>query len=112
MTASNRDEASGTGEDARLVSLDEQLRAAHRAEAERTAPAALPGAMGSWGGKGAGQGNRVISILVGYPFGGGLIGWLIDAWLHTRPWVMLAMLFLGFAAGCLVIWRVAQERPE
>jgi ATP synthase protein I len=109
MAANEPEQAPEGGEDPRLASLDERLKAAHHAEAQRTAPSGLP--MGV-GGKGAAQGNRVISVLLGYPLGGGLIGWLADGWLGSRPWAMLAMLFLGFAAACREIWRISNERPE
>jgi ATP synthase protein I len=33
------------------------------------------------------------------------LGWAIDRWLGTRPWVMLAMFFLGVAAGMLSVYR-------
>jgi ATP synthase protein I len=33
------------------------------------------------------------------------IGWGIDRWLGTKPWVMLAMFFLGVAAGMLNVYR-------
>ncbi|HUC10564.1 MAG TPA: AtpZ/AtpI family protein [Stellaceae bacterium] len=33
------------------------------------------------------------------------VGWAIDRWLGTRPWVMLVMFFLGIAAGMLNVYR-------
>lgn len=33
------------------------------------------------------------------------VGWVIDRWLGTRPWVMLVMFFLGVAAGMLSVYR-------
>jgi len=33
------------------------------------------------------------------------LGWAIDRWLGTRPWVMLVMFFLGIAAGMLNVYR-------
>lgn len=35
----------------------------------------------------------------------GALGWAIDRWLGTRPWVMLGMLILGIAAGMLNVYR-------
>jgi ATP synthase protein I len=32
-------------------------------------------------------------------------GWAIDRWLGTRPWGMIALFFLGTAAGMLNVWR-------
>ncbi|MBC8445050.1 MAG: AtpZ/AtpI family protein [Rhodospirillaceae bacterium] len=36
------------------------------------------------------------------------IGWLLDQWLDTRPWLMLVFLLLGGAAGMLNIYRMAK----
>ncbi len=35
------------------------------------------------------------------------IGWVLDEWLGTRPWVMLVFLILGGAAGILNVYRMA-----
>ena len=35
------------------------------------------------------------------------IGWLLDEWLDTRPWLMLVFIVLGFAAGVLNVYRMA-----
>ncbi len=97
------------GEDPRLSSLDDQLRAAHRAEAKRTAPM---GASNAFTGKGVSQGNRVLSTLIGVPFGSLVIGFGIDELLDTKPKAMLVMLFLGIISACVQIWRISQERAE
>ena len=36
------------------------------------------------------------------------IGWLLDAWLGTRPWLMLVFILLGGAAGILNVYRMAR----
>ncbi len=36
------------------------------------------------------------------------IGWLLDAWLDTRPWLMVVFIFLGGAAGILKEYRMAR----
>ena len=109
MATNDPDKAPDGGEDPRLSSLDDRLKAAHRAEAERTAP---KGTGTAFTGKGASQGNRVLSTLIGAPLGAMLIGWLIDRWLETAPKAMLAMLFLGIVAAFVQIWRISQERAE
>jgi ATP synthase protein I len=109
MAADKPDEAPEGGEDPRLASLDERLKAAHRTEAERTAP---KGADSPFTGKGVSQGNRVLSTLIGAPLGAMLIGWLADNLLGTAPWAMLAMLFLGIISAFVQIWRISQERAE
>ena len=81
--------------DARLESLDERLDRLQQAEAKRTAKR-QPDANYQ-------AGQLVLSQLVGCPLGGGIVGWLLDRWFGTKPWLMLVMLFLGFAVG---IWNV------
>ena len=109
MIADDDGQAPEGGEDPRLTSLEERLKVAHHAEAERTAPKGAPGA---FTGKGVSQGNRVLSALIGAPLGGLIIGFAADQVLETRPWVMLAMLFLGIIAGFVQIWRISQERVQ
>jgi ATP synthase protein I len=36
------------------------------------------------------------------------IGWLLDQWLDTRPWLMLVFIFLGGGAGILNVYRMAR----
>jgi len=36
---------------------------------------------------------------------GGLIGYFLDQWLHTAPWLMIVFGGLGFAGGILEIAR-------
>ncbi len=95
MAEDEFDEASKLPPDARLESLDERLDRLQQAEAKRTAKR-QPDVNYQ-------AGQLVLSQLVGCPLGGGIVGWLLDRWLHTRPWLMLVMLFLGFAVG---IWNV------
>lgn len=109
MTSNDPEKAPEGGEDPRLASLDERLKAAHRTEAERTAP---KGGANPFTGKGVSQGNRVLSTLVGAPLGAMLIGWLFDRWLGTAPRAMLAMLFLGIVSAFVQIWRISRERAE
>ena len=109
MAANDPGEAPGGGEDPRLSSLDEQLKAAHHAEKERTAP---KGTDNPFAGKGVSQGNRVLSTLIGVPLGSLVIGFLIDRLFDTRPKAMLAMLFLGIVSAFVQIWRISKERAE
>jgi len=95
MAEDEIDETSKLPPDARLELLDERLDRLQQAEAKRTAKR-QPDVNYQ-------AGQLVLSQLVGCPLGGGIVGWLLDRWLHTRPWLMLVMLFLGFAVG---IWNV------
>ena len=95
MAEDEIDEAPKLPPDARLESLDKRLDRLQQAEAKRTAKP-QPDANYQ-------AGQLVLSQLVGCPLGGGIVGWLMDRWFGTRPWLMLVMLFLGFAVG---IWSV------
>ena len=72
--------------DARLDSLDMQLKAARKAEAERAGKDKVPA-------KGMRQGNRVLTELIAGPAGGALVGWLFDRLLGTSPALLLVCMF-------------------
>jgi ATP synthase protein I len=44
-------------------------------------------------------------IMIGGTLIGGVLGWLLDRWLHTGPVFMLILGFLGFAGG---VWDVVR----
>lgn len=92
MAGEERDEVPRSAQDARLGSLDERLKRAERVEDKRTPKIVSAMVVRS-------RGMRVAQGLVGMPLGGALIGWLIDRLLDTAPWVMLALMFLGFAGA-------------
>ena len=35
------------------------------------------------------------------------VGWLLDGWLDTTPWLMVVFVVLGFASGILNVYRLA-----
>ena len=41
---------------------------------------------------------------------GVVIGWLLDRWLGTGPWLMVVFILLGSAAGVLNVYRMASSR--
>lgn len=92
--------------DARLKSLDERLKKAQADEAART------GKVQTRSRRGEKQGMRILSDLLGIPLGCALIGWLVDKWLETTPWVMLGMLFLGFGIAVRNVLRISREPVE
>jgi len=55
------------------------------------------------------RGMRLGSEFVAAILVGAGIGYLLDLWLHTSPWLMLVMLMVGFAAGVLNVVRSANE---
>jgi ATP synthase protein I len=60
-------------------------------------------------GRGMAYGFRMSSELVGAIVVGGLIGYALDQWLGTKPWLFLVFFVLGFAAGILNILRAYQQ---
>ena len=90
--------------DARLGSLDERLDRLQKAEAKRTAKR-QPDANYQ-------AGQLVLSQLIGGPLGGGVVGWLLDRWLGTKPWLMLILLFLGFAGGMFNVFRISKRAGD
>lgn len=93
-------------EDARLKSLDERLQAAQRAEEIRS------GKRNKGQARGYSQGHRVLAEMIGGPVGGGVIGYVLDLLFGTFPWLLLAMLFLGFAVAVRNVFKIANERPN
>jgi ATP synthase protein I len=52
-------------------------------------------------------------VLVGGVLIGGGIGWLLDRWLHTAPWLAMALGMLGFGAGIReIIQRLTREEKN
>ena len=45
---------------------------------------------------------------------GAFLGYLLDSWLGTRPWIMVAGMIFGSVAGFLNIYRMANlsDQPE
>jgi ATP synthase protein I len=109
MAANNSDQDPDGVEDPRLASLDERLREVQHTEKVRTTQVSANLGMT---GKGASQGNRVLSTLIGFPLGGALIGWFLDRQIGSSPKALLILLLLGVAAAGREIWRISKERPE
>lgn len=103
MAEDETEEAPKLPPDARLESLEKRLERAQRAEAKRTARRQPD--------PNYRIGQLVLSHLVGAPAGGFLIGFVLDRWLGTKPWLMLLMLFLGFAAGVFNVIRISNTPP-
>ena len=91
-------------EDPALDSLEARLAAARKTENERLAQdhAKYPEA--------AGLGFSVVSTMIGYPLGGIVVGFAIDQWLDTTPWVTIGLMFTAFAAALLQVGRINKNR--
>ncbi|NBX66905.1 MAG: AtpZ/AtpI family protein [Proteobacteria bacterium] len=55
-------------------------------------------------------GMRAGTELVGATVGAALIGYGLDRWLGTKPWLLIVMLLLGIGAGFLNIWKLTQNQ--
>jgi ATP synthase protein I len=108
MAEDDSEEVSKLPPDARLESLDERLDRVQQEEAARKRRR-LPDASYR-------AGQAVLSNLVGGPAGGFIIGFVLDKAFGTKPWLMLAMLFAGFAVGVFNVFRIANNpsgrRPD
>jgi ATP synthase protein I len=85
----------------RLARLDERLRAARARD--RAEPGTDSGNAGLQQGMAAGL--RIgVELVVAIVVATGL-GWVIDRWAGTSPWLTIVMFFLGVAAGMLNVYR-------
>lgn len=93
-------------QDARLTSLDERLRRAEQVEGERRPAAPDSNAVVR------STGMRLAQSLVGMPIGGAVIGWLLDHWLNTAPWIMLGLMFIGFVGAVIDVMKVSKDTKD
>ena len=85
----------------RLARLDERLREARARDRVETGTG--PDNAGLQQGMAAGL--RIgVELVVAIVVATGL-GWVIDRWAGTSPWVTIAMFFLGVAAGMVNVYR-------
>jgi ATP synthase protein I len=108
MAANGIDEDPRSPKDARLESLDRRLgriKEAEAAEDRRRMTAESQRVIRS-------AGTRILSVLIGYPLGGALIGWAVDQWQQTLPWFTLSLMFLGFGLAFREVLRTAKQGPK
>jgi ATP synthase protein I len=103
MAEDETDEAPMSPQDARLSSLNERLKHAEKVEAAR-APDQIDASTVV-----RNVGQRVAQSLIGMPLGGAIIGWLLDRLFDTAPWIMLALMFIGFAGAVLDVMRYSKQ---
>ncbi|HSX56337.1 MAG TPA: AtpZ/AtpI family protein [Sphingomonas sp.] len=93
-------------EDARITALNERLARAQSEEAIRK------GEGNREGQRDYRMGNRVLAELIGGLLGGGVIGWTLDYFLGTSPWLLLALLTLGVVSAFRNIIRISNQRSK
>jgi ATP synthase protein I len=82
----------------------DKVKASRQADAQAELDAEMRG-------RGMAYGMRMAAELVGAVIVGGAIGWGLDKWLGSTPWLFLLFFVLGFAAGVLNVVR-AYERMQ
>ena len=87
-------------------SFDERLRAAQTRQ-DSGKPVA---AAGTGGASPMGIGIRVGVELVAAMAVAVAIGWALDRWLGTSPWLVGVFVLLGGAAGVANVWRLMMPR--
>lgn len=92
-------------DDRQIDDLDQRIANARAADRARAGGGHKPA-------KGYNQGARVLAELIGAPLGGGLLGWALDRWLGTAPWLMIVLLVLAIVVAGRNIYRISQERAE
>jgi ATP synthase protein I len=93
-------------EDDRLKSLDERVKRAEAIEQVRTGTGQTGGMDENYR-----LGNRVLAELLGGLAGGALVGWVLDRFIGTSPWLLLVFLFLGIIVAFRNIIRISTKRP-
>lgn len=88
---------------ARLKRLEKRI------EEKRPAAPSRPssGAGGSNGASSLGLAMRLSTEFIAGVLAGGILGWLCDQFLGTKPWGLIVLLMLGFATGVYNVMRVS-----
>ena len=63
---------------------------------------------GSFMGNAFKLGSELVSAVVV----GTIIGFILDSWFDTKPWLMIVFFFLGSAAGILNVIKAAKRMQE
>ncbi|AWN44578.1 AtpZ/AtpI family protein [Methylobacterium durans] len=100
-------------ENGRAAAPDSDLSARLRrleTQIERKRPSASPGPSsrsGSTGPSPLGQAMRLSTEFVAGVIAGGILGWIFDHLLGTKPWGLIVFLMLGFVTGVYNVMRAS-----
>ncbi len=95
----------GTDNKSDLAALDAKIRAHTEAHRQKNPEPAETGRRST----AIGMAFRLSTEMVAGLVAGGVIGWIFDDLLGTKPWGLLTFFFLGMAAGILNVFRTAQK---
>lgn len=92
----------------RLKRLETQIErkrpSAAAGPSSRPGPAAGPSPLG--------QAMRLSTEFIAGVLAGGILGWMFDHYLGTKPWGLIVLLMLGFATGVYNVMRVSGALPR
>jgi ATP synthase protein I len=108
MSSPDKNEDDDAALRARLDKLQAQLQREEERRAEATQREPTKG--GPFG-RAMSLGLTVFSEFVAAIIVGAFIGWQADAWLGTKPWMLVVFMGLGTAAGFWNVYRVATRKP-
>ena len=91
-----------------LEDLDKRLKRLR----EKDERGAAGGSGRSGSASGVGFALRIATELVAALVVGGVIGYLLDQWLGTTPWLMLVFFLLGAVAGFMNVYRVMMRSTQ
>ncbi len=95
-----------SSDDARIDALHDRIAEARKREDVRT------GRRANEVDENYRLGNRVLADLIAGIGGGALVGWVLDRFLDTAPWLLLTFLFLGIVVAFRNIFRLASRPPD
>lgn len=87
-------------------SFDERLQSARRRQGQESDRTEISAGSQSHGPSALSIGLRVSVELASSLAVGTLIGWWLDRWLHTAPFLLIVFMLLGGASGVLNVWRL------
>ena len=93
-----------------MADRDDFEQRLQEARAKQGLDATSKGGRGSLPGGPWGIGFRVGVELVSALVVGLVIGWMLDRWLGTKPWLLMLFVVLGVAAGVMNVVRVFMPR--
>jgi ATP synthase protein I len=90
---------------ARLKRLETQIE--RKQPGSVSAHSSRPGS--STGPSPLGQAMRLSTEFIAGVLAGGILGWMFDRYLGTKPWGLIVFLMLGFATGVYNVMRVSSS---
>ncbi|SFG75921.1 AtpZ/AtpI family protein [Methylobacterium gossipiicola] len=103
------------GEQARDDDLSQRLKRLET-QIERKRPSAPSGSAprsgSSTGPSPLGQAMRLSTEFIAGVLAGGILGWMADHFLGTKPWGLIVLLMLGFLTGVYNVMRVSGALPK